>query len=120
MGADVNFRNHRQETPLFTAIGLGDLAETALLLARGADVHARQSVHGKTSLHAAAFESRTRTVKMPVDAGSEVNSVDKHGTSPLLVAARYASKDCVQQLLECGVDLHFTNPTERMRCTKQL
>lgn len=112
-GADVNFHNHRnrrQQTPLFTAVTVGDLSKTALLLARGADVHARESTDGKTPLHAAAFNSRTRTVKMLVVAGSEVNAVHTWGESPLMVAAQYGSKDCVQKLLDCGADVNFTSP----------
>jgi ankyrin repeat protein len=57
----------------------------ALLLDRGANIHARDMV-GKTALHHAAENGHDEIVKILIDRGADVNTKDAAGRTPLDLA----------------------------------
>lgn len=110
-GADVNLKGYSGRTPLFTAIIAGKSAGVAFLLARGADVHARESKDGRAPLHFAAEKAGLfDVVKMLVDVGSDVNCLTESGMSPLHKAAHARATDTIQALLDYGADVNLRTP----------
>ncbi|KAJ5125256.1 hypothetical protein N7448_004584 [Penicillium atrosanguineum] len=110
-GADVNLKGYSGRTPLFTAIIAGKSTGVAFLLARGSNVHARESKEGRIPLHFAAEKAGfSDVVKMLVDAGSDVNCLTESGMSPLHKAAHARATDTVQALLDCGADVNIGTP----------
>ena len=76
----------------------GDVAKVRLLLARGADVHARTQL-GKTPLMVAASSHGTLdAVRMLIAAGANVTEAENTGVTPLMAAAR-ADDTAVAKLL---------------------
>jgi ankyrin repeat protein len=111
-GADVNLQAYQQRTPLFTAVISGKTTAVALLLARGANVHARELKHGRIPLHFAAENAGSSgMVKMLLDAGSDVNCLSDSGMTPLHTAAYGHAADVIQILLDSGADVRLQTPT---------
>ena len=86
-GADPNIaERHFGWSPLHRAAEKGSLVSVAVLLGRGADLHARGG-HGDTALHLASqFASGTEgleTVRLLLDWGAELDARDDFGETPL-------------------------------------
>jgi ankyrin repeat protein len=106
-GADVDARETPQGlTPLMhavrhagTSIGL-----MRLLIARGADVKARDEV-GNTVLIRAAKSCALPVVEALVDAGADIRAMNKEGLTPLAVALGGQNWDVAEYLVERGARL---------------
>lgn len=95
------------DTALHIAAAACDTGIVRLLLAAGADIHARNRF-GSEPLHAAcdghSGPSQADTINQLIDAGADPNVVDKRGVAPLHKAIRNRSAVAVQTLLERGAD----------------
>jgi ankyrin repeat protein len=87
-GADASAvaRNSMRVQPLHSASAGGHRAICALLLARGADVNARQH-GGWTPLHAAAQNGDTELAEMLLAAGADPGATDDDGHTAAALAA---------------------------------
>ena len=107
-GADVNARS-QATTPLHGAAFAEDLESVRMLLASGADLHARD-YQGKTPLLAAADWGGFRNpdvLEALVEAGADVNDRDEVGRTVLEYALRSPADrviDVVRRLLDLGAD----------------
>eukprot|EP00741_Cyanophora_paradoxa_P019947 tig00021179_g19252.t1 len=100
-GADVNARGERDGvTPLMAAIdaGFGPLAE--YLVARGADVAAKDS-DGWSALIRACFQARGAMAALLVALGADPNDASREGRTALMFAA-HGSEEAVRALLDAG------------------
>ena len=105
--ADVNIRGMDGKTPLQAACDSGygtpERAElAALLIARGADIHAVSSA-GQTPLHQAASGS-PKCVRMLLAAGAKAEASDRIGRTPLAWAASNNNVETAKILLDAGAD----------------
>lgn len=100
-------------TPVMNAIlaDPADAAVVALLIARGADVHAADSGQRWTALHFAARDQRADLVTLLLNAGADVDPVDTFGDTPLWRAVMTAqtSLDTVRTLVAHGADAERAN-----------
>lgn len=88
-GADVNFRSKGEgQTPLHRAAMYGREDMVCFLLARGADINAKDN-WANTPVHMAANEGSVSTVTTLLKRGAEINAQDQKGMTPLDIAARY-------------------------------
>jgi ankyrin repeat protein len=85
-------------TPLHEAAQHGHTEAVRLLLAHGADVHARR-VHEITPLH---WAGNVEIARLLLDAGAVLDAVDRFGNTPLHDAVNAGHHDVVQYLLERG------------------
>lgn len=86
---------------LIKAAKKGNTAKIEKLLARGADVNARNK-SGWTALMHAAVNGHTAIIKALLAAGADVNAKNKNGGTALMQAARYGHPDIVKLLKEAG------------------
>lgn len=91
------------------AILSSDLSVAASLVLEGADVNARDST-GRTSLHYAAGEDSSETIRWLLERGADVNACDGEGRSPLHCAVEQHSfrpfnPDILKLLCNSGVDI---------------
>lgn len=79
------------------------------LLHAGADVNAKNRVHGATPLMMMARYAPSSVLKILVDAGADVNATDGDGMTALLEATRWMLTDNVRFLREAGADIKAVN-----------
>lgn len=90
---------------LSSQIESGDWAAVAaLLIERGADVHARNPL-GHQPIHLAARDSTADTVRVLMRAGADLAAIDGSDKLPIEVAIKAGSLEIVQTLLDAGAAL---------------
>ena len=84
VGTDINAKSNTksQYTPLIMAVFKGHKEIAELLIANGADVHAKD-MRGGTSLLIATMLGRTKVVELLISKGANVNAKDRLGRTPL-------------------------------------
>ena len=110
-GADVNVREktHSNITPLFLAVGSGNLKIAEMLLNFGANVNAVDD-EGKTPLMRLDDDANTELVRLLIKHGAKVNAVDDEGNTALISAtSNYAETEVLQVLIENGADVNARN-----------
>jgi len=106
-GADVNARNHMDQTALMRAVVCGAYESAKILIEKGARVGETQVSNSSTALHDVAAES-LGTAKMAdllIKAGADVNAETSGGYTPLIIAAGRGKTDVVQVLLDAGANV---------------
>jgi ankyrin repeat protein len=106
------------DTALHIAAAAYETEIARMLLAAGADVHARNR-RGQESLHAASVgnpgsprwnpSTQAAMIVFLIEAGSDPNAMDKSGVSPLHKAIRSRCSEAVRTLLARGADPRFKN-----------
>ena len=101
----VNTQNNQGETPLMLAAINNQLDLAKVLIQRGADVNKP----GWTPLHYAATRGHREMMRLLLDNEAYIDSESANGTTPLMMAAYYASPLAVKLLLEEGADPVLVN-----------
>ncbi len=109
LGADPNV-GAGDQTPLHAAASGGAAGVVELLIAKGADVNAKDH-RGRTPLHNAAAMPITGTFELLIANGADVNAKDESGETPLHVALwPFPQPDMIRLLLEHGADPNAEGP----------
>ena len=107
-GADPNFRDNMGHTALMISACSGntcDVEITKLLVKHGADL-TLCSDSGEDCAHLASSCGRFRVLKLFLEYGMDINSLDKHGFTGIMRAAQKIDLDTVEKLIEMGADLN--------------
>lgn len=91
-------------TPLLQAINGGNTVLAEELIAKGADVNAKQETSGLTPLHGAARQGQKGIVELLIGKGAKVNARDSSQDTPLYHAERAGHHDIAQMLLLHGAE----------------
>ncbi len=106
-GADPNTALADGETVLMTAARTGDVATIKALLARGADVGARERRKGQDALMWAAAENNAAAVTALIEAGAERDARSTGGSfTPFMFAVRAGHLAASRALLDAGADVN--------------
>ncbi|MGX2040485.1 ankyrin repeat domain-containing protein [Methylocaldum sp. MU1018] len=89
---------------LFAAAAAGQLERLDSLLARGADVNAKNGA-GRTPLMGAAFSGNVRAIRKLLAFGADPNTADKRGVTALMEAVAQGYEDAVGALIAGGADI---------------
>ena len=101
----VNTQNKEGETPLMLAAINNQLGLAKVLIQRGADVNKP----GWTPLHYASTRGHREMMRLLLENEAYIDSESANGTTPLMMAAYYASPLSVKLLLEEGADPTLVN-----------
>ena len=105
-GAGANSMLPGGETMLMTAARTGRVEAVRLLIARGADVHAKEGRRGQTALIWAAAEGHVAVLEELIKAGADFRTPLDSGFTPLLFAVRQGHIGAVKTLLKAGADVN--------------
>ena len=136
-GADANAALMSGETALMTCARAGDAGAVKALLARGADVNAKEREHRQTALMWAAAERHPEVVRLLIEARADIRArsltypqtvvgeqtpragraelnyiVLRGGATPLLFAARVGDEESAKLLLKAGADANDSQPDD--------
>ncbi len=107
-GADVN--ENVLGTPLHWATVNGHKEVAELLIAKGADVNAKDAVGNtplyNTILFNAIVEVHKEIAELLIQNGADVNAQDKNGNTPLHLAATSGLKEVAELLIANGADVN--------------
>lgn len=104
----VDARNAKDESPLMIAALRGHVGAVQALLARDADVNKT----GWTPLHYAATGSQPQQpeiIALLLEHHAFIDAESPNGTTPLMMAAHYGTRESVQLLLDEGADPSLKN-----------
>ena len=105
-GHDVNSRKSEGQTPLHMASRAGHDDIVKLLLARGADIEAKEGKDGRTPLHLAALRARKNVAETLLAAGADINSRnDRWNSTPLHDATIPGDMGVITMLVDKGADI---------------
>lgn len=93
-----------RQSPLMTAVGMGDLAMVETLIDAGADVNTTS--RGSSPLTMAAANGEVDIVRRLIDAGADVNGPEGARLSPLSIAAHNGEQEILEMLIEGGADVN--------------
>ena len=99
-GIQIDATNMADETALMLAANANDLASANLLIEASASVNRPNW----TPLHYAASKGHTAMMRLLIENDAYIDAESPNGTTPLMMAAYYASPNAVKLLLEEGAD----------------
>jgi hypothetical protein len=111
MGArrlDVEARNAQDESPLMLAAIKGNIDAVKALIARDADVNKP----GWTALHYAASGTapeHAAIMALLLEHHAYIDAASPNGSTPLMMAAQYGTREALQLLLDEGADPALKN-----------
>ena len=111
MGArqlNVEARNAQDESPLMLAAIKGNIEAVKALIARDADINKP----GWTALHYAASGTtpeHTRILALSLENHAYIDAASPNGSTPLMMAAQYGTREALQLLLDEGADPALKN-----------
>ena len=104
-GIQIDASNTADETALMLAANANDLPSANLLIEAGASVNRPNW----TPLHYAASKGHTEMMRLLIDNDAYIDSESPNGTTPLMMAAYYATPKAVKLMLEEGADPTLQN-----------
>ncbi len=122
-GAEVDVRDEFAGfTPLMLAVrGIKDVQEkVTLLLDAGADINAKNTRWGLSTLWCATQEAATDLVRYLVERGADIHTRNQNGNTLLMSLAQFSNLthffdfvEVAHLLIDLGVDIDATNPEGR-------
>jgi hypothetical protein len=73
----------------------------------GTCINTKSMFMGRTVLHYAVYQDNAEHIRELVLAKADVNQMDDFKVTPLMMAASYASPQCITALCECGADINL-------------
>jgi ankyrin repeat protein len=99
--------------PLLACAQAGAVPAVRMLIARGADVNAKDSWRGQTALMWAAAENHADLIKELLAGGAAVDARSNANFTALMFAVRQDAREAARLLIEAGADVNLTAPNSQ-------
>ena len=96
--------------PLLACARAGAVGAVQMLIARGADVNAKDTWRGQTALMWAASEDHAELIKTLLAGGAEVDARSTGNFTALLFAVRQDAREAARLLIAAGADVNLPGP----------
>lgn len=106
-GADVNIKDHDDNTVLISAAGLGKYKLAKWLLSRGANINSRNFEDGHSPLAMAAGYGHTSIIELLLQHGSNIEDCNKSGCSILMMAVQQGQLESAKYLISKGAKVNL-------------
>lgn len=103
-GSDITIRNEFGHTLLHLAIREERTQIARMLLKKGADINAADTLYQSTPLHYAADGRDTTGIRLLLAHGGNINARNNEGQTPLHIAADGQNHEIIRYLLSAGAD----------------
>ena len=109
-GANVNGKDdgYSKVTPLFIAVGNGNVEIARLLLESGAKVNVRDAER-QTPIMRLDDDSDAAMVELLIQHGAKIDLEDKEGNTALILAAENAAAEVIDALIKAGAEVNAAN-----------
>ena len=98
----------RRRTALLAATHADQVDAARLLIARGADVNAKDDMQDSPFLYAGA-QGRLEILRLTLAAGADLKSTNRYGGTALIPAAHHGHVETVRELLKTKIDVDHVN-----------
>jgi ankyrin repeat protein len=98
------------DEPFIDAVKRGDRDAVRTLLARKADVNAREP-DGTTALHWAVRADDQEAIALLLRAGADANAANRYGITPLWLAGTNGNAAVIETLIAAGANVHAALPS---------
>jgi len=112
-GANVNAVNYKTETPLHMAANAGNADAVRLLLRHNADPSMREMRDRIPLFLACNWGNDLESVRLLIDAGSDVNDTNSRGEIILISTLYYGKKEIIDLLIDRGANIPDDEETLR-------
>ncbi|MCX6877442.1 MAG: ankyrin repeat domain-containing protein [Verrucomicrobia bacterium] len=107
-GVDLQARDCEGQTALHWAAISGNVEVLGLLISKGAEVDAKDTLNGRTPLHHAVNSADAKTVAILLDKGADITAKDSNGCQPIHLATQAGNVEVLHLLLEKGAAVAAT------------
>lgn len=108
-GADKNYMNQSNNSPLYSAVQNNKEGVVKVLLENKTDVNSISGLQHLSPLHIAAMRGYTGIADMLIEHGASVYSRDYEGNTPLILSAKGGHYLIINSLLKAGCDVNAAN-----------
>jgi ankyrin len=98
-GADIRAKDREGKTALNWACSIGNAGVAELLISRGAEVNAKDSLCERTPLHHAASTADAKTMALLLEKGAGITARDGNGCQPIHLATQAGNVEGLHLLL---------------------
>lgn len=103
-GADLEWKNNNDETPLYKALFKGNLDIATLLIKHGAYLECKDR-DGDTPLHVAAWGGNLNSTELLIKHGASPLSTNNQGAIPLYIAQSLDVIDCLLPTMDTDINI---------------
>ncbi|MEI6653151.1 MAG: ankyrin repeat domain-containing protein [Verrucomicrobiota bacterium] len=107
-GADMRAKDREGKGALHWAAAVGNAGVVELLLSKGAEVDAKDTLFGRIPLHNAAYTADAKTAALLLEKGANITARDSNGCQPIHLATQAGNVEVLRLLLEKGADVAAT------------
>ena len=103
-GFDLNIQDNKGYTPLFYAVIANNIPTLELLLQQNININHACKEYGRRPIHVAAQFGNLDALKVLIEHGAKVDSLDNHHHTPIIISSYYSKSDVSAYLIEQGAN----------------